>query len=342
LAVHAQHPNTIFAMWIFLLLAAAAFSLGFLWRTKQAAGASQAPGAGVIMAMGQHELAALYRAWGDRSGFIVWSSTMHGQHELVRMDWPSGQMNRLTKNPAVDSAPKISPDGKQVVFARSRKEWVSFRNPEEWDIWLLDFKGTRERRLAEHGAEPTWTGDGQAVTFQRGGREVVQVEVNTGKESVLLKAQEKTIWTEPSVDPAGGRVAVTVRGKRRSTSLCAVPDGAETRVAGGCQLAFAPDGKWLVLIDDGGNMKNRICRVDREGKNLNTLLDMPGFWSYEYFPRVSNDGELLVFGAAREGHEQDTADFEIFLWHIGDAPEQAARVSFHTGNDQWPDVFVSP
>ena len=73
---------------------------------------------------------------------------------------------------------------------------------------------------------------------------------------------------------------------------------------------------------------------------LRELLDAPGEWSHEYFPRVSNDGALLAYGASQGGHEHDVADYEIFLWRIGTAPEAAARVSFHTGNDQWPDVWV--
>ena len=311
-----------------------------IWRAKQKAGAQEAPGGGAILEMGAAEQVALDRAWGGRSGFIVWSSTMFGQHDLVRLEWPSRRMSRLTTSPFVDSTPKISPDGKHVAFARSRQEWVSFRNLEEWDIWVLELESGVEKRVAERGAEPSWTGDGKSVVFQRGGREVVQVEVATGAETVLLGARDRMIWTGPSIDPAGGRVAVTVRGKQRSTSLFSVPEGAESRVAEGCQLAFAPDGRWLVVVEGGGRMKNRICRVDINGNNLETLLDMPGVWSHEYFPRVSNDGALLVFGAAKEGHEHDTADYEMFLWRIGDVPESAARVSFHPGNDQWPDVWV--
>ena len=267
---------------------------------------------------------------------------MYGQHDLVRMDWPSGRLTRLTKHPHVDRSPKISPDGTKVAFARSRAEWVSFRNNDDWDVWVLDLESGRERRLAERGAEPGWTGDGQGVVFQRGGRELIQADAETGAETVLLGKREGRIWTGPSLDPRGGRVAVTVRGGKRSTSLFALPDGTETRVAGGCQLAFVPDGQWLVLVEDGGRMKNRICRVDRNGQHLETLLDMPGEWSHEYFPRVSNDGALLVFGASQGGHEHDVADYEIFLWRLGDLPERAARVSFHAGNDQWPDVWVQP
>ena len=325
----------------FGLLLALAFLGGALgWRAHRKAGAQEAPGAGEILKMGAADQAALAAAWKDQRGFVVWSSTMYGQHDLVRMDWPSGRLTRLTKHPHVDRSPKISPDGAHVAFARSRMEWTSFRDNDEWDVWLLDLESGRERLLSERGAEPCWTGDGKAVVFQRGGRELIQADAETGAESVLLGKRENRIWTGPSMDPDGGRVAVTVRGGRRSTSLFAVPDGTETRVAGGCQLAFVPDGRWLVLVEGGGRMKNRICRVDRNGQRLDALLDMPGEWSHEYFPRVSNDGTLLVFGASQGGHEHDMADYEIFLWRIGDLPERAARVSFHAGNDQWPDVWV--
>lgn len=325
-----------------LMLAAALGGLAFIWQAKQKAGAQEAPGAGTVQETGATEQTALEQAWGGRSGFIVWSSTMHGQHDLVRMDWPSGRMSRLTTDPHVDRFPTISPDGQRVVFARSRQEWVSFRNEEEWDIWVLDLAGGQETRVAEYGIDPAWTADGRAVLFQRSGTGVVQVETDTGRETVLLAAREGERFETPTLHPDGRRLAATLRGKRRGTVLVDLPSGRETPVAGGCQLAWVPGGDWLVLVEGGGRMKNRICRADSSGGNLETLLDMPEPWSHEYFPRVSNDGALLVFGAAAKGHEHDTADYEIFLWRIGTPPESAARVSFHTGNDQWPDVWVDP
>ncbi len=322
----------------FLVLGGSAWT----WRVQQKAGAKEAPGGGNRIDMSAGDREALARVWGAHRGFVIWSSTMFGNHELVRLDWPSGEWTRLTTHPFVDSTPKISPDGKRVVFARSRQEWVSFRNMEEWDIWVLDLGGA-ERRVAERGAEPCWTGDGQSVVFHRGGREVIQLNLQTGQETVLLGAREGMVWTGPSVDPVDGRrVAVTVRGAQRSTSLFSVPQGDQTRVDGGCQLAFLPSGNGLVWVEDRGRMKNRISRVDRQGQNPEMLIDAPGEWSHEYFPRISNDESLLVFGAARVGHEHDTVDYEIFLWRMGTPWESVARLSFHTGNDQWPDVWVSP
>ena len=70
-------------------------------------------------------------------------------------------------------------------------------------------------------------------------------------------------------------------------------------------------------------------------------FDQPGPWSHEYFPRLSADGRWMVFGAAAEGHEHDTADYEIFLWEVGADPATATRLTWHTGNDCWPDLFVT-
>ena len=70
-----------------------------------------------------------------------------------------------------------------------------------------------------------------------------------------------------------------------------------------------------------------------------TLIDLPGEYSHEYFPRVTADGEWLIWGASSGGHEHDRADYEIFVWKIDSPWETATRVTYSPGNDQWPDLF---
>ncbi len=36
-----------------------------------------------------------------------------------------------------------------------------------------------------------------------------------------------------------------------------------------------------------------------------------------------------------------TADYEIFLWQVGTPAETASRLTYHTGNDNWPDVYLT-
>jgi hypothetical protein len=49
---------------------------------------------------------------------------------------------------------------------------------------------------------------------------------------------------------------------------------------------------------------------------------------------------VLIYGASTGGHEHDTADYEIFLWPISSPMSSTVRLSYHTGNDNWPDVFL--
>jgi Tol biopolymer transport system component len=71
-------------------------------------------------------------------------------------------------------------------------------------------------------------------------------------------------------------------------------------------------------------------------------VDLDGEFSHEYWPKDSANGEYLVFGASRgkHHHEHDVADYEIFLWKVGSDPSKATRLTFHTGNDNWPDVYI--
>ena len=36
----------------------------------------------------------------------------------------------------------------------------------------------------------------------------------------------------------------------------------------------------------------------------------------------------------------DIADYEIYLWEVGSPFEKAVRLTYHSGNDRWPDIFV--
>jgi hypothetical protein len=68
-------------------------------------------------------------------------------------------------------------------------------------------------------------------------------------------------------------------------------------------------------------------------------MDLPGRRSHEYFPRLSPDGKWLVWGATDKGHDHDIFDYELYIWKIGEPVETATRITYHTGNDRWPDIW---
>ncbi|MBQ0721891.1 MAG: hypothetical protein KBT89_17030 [Gammaproteobacteria bacterium] len=113
----------------------------------------------------------------------------------------------------------------------------------------------------------------------------------------------------------------------------------------GCELRWQRDGLGLFQVTKGGRDNDlRIVSVDADSLELTPLIDLAGEFSHEYWPIESNDGEYVVFGASRgtHAHEHDVADYEIFLWKRGSDPSKATRLTFHSGNDNWPSVFIEP
>jgi hypothetical protein len=33
-------------------------------------------------------------------------------------------------------------------------------------------------------------------------------------------------------------------------------------------------------------------------------------------------------------------DYELYIWKIGEPVESATRITYHTGNDRWPDIWL--
>ena len=87
-------------------------------------------------------------------------------------------------------------------------------------------------------------------------------------------------------------------------------------------------------------MQNQVYRRPATEGSAEPWLDLPVPYSHEYFPKLNQDGRYLVLGASTGGHEHDVADYEIFLWPVGAPADQALRLTFHSGNDNWPDIFT--
>jgi Tol biopolymer transport system component len=285
------------------------------------------------------------RLAGRLDGFLVWSSNRSGNHELYLLDLGTRSLRRLTDSPNVDFFGRVSPDGKRLVFLRSQRQWVSFREPSAWDVFLMDIDGRNERRIARGGYHPTWTADGKAVVFNRGAR-VFRLDVASGQESLLLDGEQAIPGVielgDPELAPDGRRLALYPRGPVPGNAVFDLQARTLTPLGPlqACQPSWAPDGQSLVWIEIEGHGGTRVMTGRPDGSGRRVLIDLPGSHSHEYFPKLANDGRWLVWGASAGGHEHDRADYEIFVWEVGTPVEQAVRLTHHQGNDQWPDLWV--
>jgi Tol biopolymer transport system component len=290
-------------------------------------------------------------------GLVVWSSNRGGNHELYLLDLRGPVLRPLTHAPNVDSFPRLSPDGRRVLFLRSQREWVSFRDEGAWDVMLVGVDGTGERLLVRGGYHPTWADQGRAVLFARG-RQLWRLDLASETRQLVLDGGREFPGVAEIGDfelsPDGRRLAFALRGRfdgafglRGSFSGAVALELGSRRLSvltaeQACQTTWAPDGQRVLWIETGGSGGTRVMSGSPDGSDRRLLMDLPGAYSHEYFPKLSNDGHWLVWGAAAEGHEHDRADYEIFLWEIGRPWERVVRLTHHGGNDQWPDLWVRP
>ena len=107
-----------------------------------------------------------------------------------------------------------------------------------------------------------------------------------------------------------------------------------------CQTTWVPGTDDLLWVAPEGNGGTRIMHGAADGSSSRVFMDLPGERSHEYFPTLSDDGRWLVWGATAEGHEHDRANYEIYLWRTDRPWDQASRLTFYGGNDQWPDIHL--
>ena len=341
-AVRQTQPRRYIITALLFLLAGITF-FAFQARKIMKMGSFSAPQPGISIPRGK--VASAVPLLKNLHGFVVWSSNRFGNHDIVMLSLPEQKLSRLTTNPHTEYFPRISPDGTRIVFCRSQVPWVSQRNPVPWDVYMLDLKTGKEKLVVRYGNVPTWSEDGKKIRFQRRSNQFVEYNLITGKETVLLETGKQGFLSSsvslggPVFSDKRQETAVTLRGSKRAT---VVVDRQKhiRRVGDGCQLNWAPDSSYLYYVDHGGKMKNAFYKVDPDSLKRVRWFDSPTAYSHEYFPKVANTGNFLVYGASTGAHEHDRADYEIFLWRIGTPAGEAVRLSYHTGNDCWPDIYL--
>lgn len=303
---------------------------------------------------------------GKFSGFIVWaSSRAHSNHDIWIMNADGTNQRALTSSPDnVDWFSMISPDGKNVMFTRSKMGWVDEMDAEvfdKWDIWMIGVDGSGEKKVVENACWGTWRPSGDSIVFARGSKVFIKSLAN-GDESEIFDAEatfgkKKVYAQQPEMSPDGACIAMTLRGTKRETGIYHRASKVWNTTGAGCEMSWYPDSRQLLRMNEGqGNGGTEVLRVSINEKGEPNLkfsgltipkearfMDLPGRRSHEYFPRVDQKtGTWMVWCATQFGHEHDIADYEMYIWNTAtDKKKGPVRLTFHSGNDRWPDIYIN-
>jgi hypothetical protein len=286
---------------------------------------------------------------------IVWSSSrLSGKHDIFIINSDGGERKPLTKSNNVDWFPRFSPDGRQVLFVRSKMPWTSeagAHSHKRWDLFVINVDGTGEKKVVKDACWGNWIDGGKSILFARNDK-VYKVDLASGEEKLLLDSAvplRGAILQQPEFSPDGKCMSITLRGRRRETGIWNFEKKEWTKVGGGCQIAWFPGGGRIYWMNPTGNGGSEVLSTEvKDGAPVKARpkhaelrwVDLPGRRSHEYFPKVSADGKWLVWCATIYGHDHDIYDYEVFCWRIGEPIEKAVRLTFHSGNDRWPDIHV--
>ncbi len=172
---------------------------------------------------------------------------------LYRMNADGSNQEPLGDPDADDYEPKISPDGRSVLFQR----WTGSEEP----VMIRDLDTRQERTvLSAGGHNASWSPDGEAI--------VVQTDP-----SITDPSTTGWIW--------GPIVRITVNGaETEATEL--YPGGGES---GGFKPVYSPDGS-RIAFGCGHNAgtpdyDEAICVMNADGTDVRILVDAVGEWDNE-------------------------------------------------------------
>lgn len=315
---------------------------------------SGAPPKGSEDAIEKDQAAAMAEIGKKAPGLIVWSSSRNGNHDLFTMKTDGSDTKSITKGDQVDWFPRFSPDGSKILFTRSKSGWVSERDAndsEKWDTYVTDPEGSDVKKVVENASWASWV-SGDEIVFVRGTK-ILKKKLPDGKEVQLMSSEgvddlDGALLQQPGLSSDAKYISITLRGSQRETGIWDLDAKKWHKTGLGCQVSFTPDGSDIYWVNPTGNGGSEVFRMPLTngvpGKDVSDdklkFMDLPGRRSHEYFPRLSRDGKWMVWGATQRGHDHDIADYEIYLWEVGTPKDKAVRLTYHSGNDRWPDIHL--
>jgi Tol biopolymer transport system component len=266
---------------------------------------------------------------------IAFVSNRDGNDEIYVVDSDGSGLANLTNNPASDSAPTWSPDGKRIAFQ-------SDRDSEFGLIYVMNADGSNVTRLTDESPskgglsvfDPLWSPDGKKIAFSAGGSGFYGVYVMNpdGSDQKLISAQNDDhveAWSPDSkqiafVSGVYGNDLWVVNAD--GTGLKALTSSGD--VYGFGPASWSPDSKQLLFEES-----NHLHLVGTDGTPATDLTSNLTSGDFDTLPVWSPDGAHIGFTSVRE-------DGESGIYLIDVDGSNVTRLTKNTANEAG--TFWSP
>jgi sugar lactone lactonase YvrE len=232
-------------------------------------------------------------------GKIAFSSNREGSFDIYLMNANGSEQRRLTNNQRQNFFPKVSPDGKIILYLSINNE-TRVQN-----LYRMSADGSEDKLLFKDVTGPaSWSPDGRQFTFVMGSKpEKLEIYIANADGSGK-KRLTNDVWQDygPSWSPDGKTIAYT----RYQDHECGIYlidvktyQQRSLDVCGGTP-AWSPDGMMIAFLQ-GDDDNTNIYVINADGTGFRQVTDLPG---YNEYPAWSPDGEIIAFWSNHTGNSE--------------------------------------
>ena len=288
------------------------------------------------------------------NGWIVWASDREqDRHEIYMMKADGTGVTRLTTTGA--RMPMWSPDGR----------WIAYETVPLGQTRVMRWDKSEDMKIF-NGKPMFWLWDGTRVVCMDSSDDLYKVDPETGDSTFWLHKSDFSRIASKRWKPTGltadGRWLVTWTDRYRNgysgtngtftayhaAVLLDLNNKGNVYFFGrGCEPTTPPGGEWVYHVCGGTYCDTHpdvyhMKISDRQSRTSYSpvVAHADGNWGHEYFPRISTDGNWLMYGATTGCHDHDTCDYEVFIHPLSGDNDNRERLTNDPHNDQWPHLYV--
>jgi len=255
------------------------------------------------------------------------------------------QPRRVTPTGVSETRPRWSPDGRHIVFQRGADA-----------VYVMNRDFSQPRLILRGAHTADWAAEGHAITaISSDGLRVLRHDLSSGHTETIYDATQapyngQRLAQAAEMNPGGRYLVVFRRTPHHATEIVDLQDkryiANAQMLRGDCKPAWTPDGRYLLTTARTSNRPILYTPFDPATGSVgeSQLLVNLSSWSryYMHDARASNDGQWLVFAGQILVGDSMLGRREIYIWHAGDAPGSAVRLTFDSDQDEKPSLYVPP